>query len=212
MSKFDDLFNELKAEITRIGDRFLVQYFPVNPEQPARDFEYDVKSYCILTHASFEEFLEMVAEEILSRVQAEFLSKKISLATATLLLTYATNWKQDEAGGSIASCFDAVRNAIDVCKQKHSATLKDNHGFDQKYMLKVLNPVGMNVPTDEVKLNSVSKLASARGSFAHTRSKDAMYGEYKRAKTPLSPEDAKNYVSDCLHICEMIRDSANQRW
>lgn len=211
MSKFDHLFTELKAEITRIEKRFLSRYFPVNPEQTSQDFEYDVKSYCILAHASFEEFLEMVAEEILSQVQAEFLTKKISMATAALLLTYATNWKQDEAGGTIVACFDAVRNAIDTCKKKHSITLKDNHGFDQKYMLKVLNPVGLNVPADEPKLNSVSKLASARGSFAHTRSKNAMYGDYKRANTPLSPEDAKNYVSDCLHICEMIRDSANNR-
>lgn len=212
MSEFDDLYHELNAEISNIEDRFLKRYFPVDPAHTPEVFEYDVKSYCILSHASFEEFLEMVSEKILSKVQSEFLSKKISLASAALLLTYADKWRQDSDENHNLSCFDIVRSAIDDCKRKHSDTLRDNHGFAPKYMLKVLNPVGINAPSDELKLSSVHKLASARGSFAHAKAKNAIYGEYKKATTSLSPEDAKKIVSDCLQICDGIRNSANNRW
>lgn len=212
MSKFDDLFDELSVELADIEKRFLAGYFPVDPIHTPAIFEYDVKSYCILSHASFEEFLEMLSEEILSRIEDEFLSKKISLATASLLLSYARNWSQDGESSPIDSCFDAVREAIKDCKRKHSATLRENHGFALKYMLKVLNPVGINPPRDILKLDSVSKLASARGSFAHRKSKNAMYGDYRSATRPLAPEDARKIVEDCLMVCSAIRDSANSRW
>ncbi|MFD1797052.1 hypothetical protein FQV27_15680 [Paracoccus aurantiacus] len=212
MSEFDDLYDELSVELTNIEQRFLERYFPVDPSHTPDVFEYDVKSYCILSHASFEEFLEMMAEKILSKVESEFLSRQISLATASLLLSYATNWSQGGESNAFDTCFDAVRKAISDCKSKHSATLKDNHGFALKYMLKVLNPVGINPPNDSLKLDSASKLAKARGSFAHRKSKNAMYGEYRSTTRPLAPEDARKIVADCLQICSGVRDSANSRW
>lgn len=212
MSEFDDIFDELSVELVDIERRFLVKYFPVDPSHTPDIFEYDVKSYCILSHASFEEFLEMVSEKMLLKIESEFLSKKISLATASLLLSYARNWSQDGENSLFDSCFEAVREALKDCKKKHSATLKDNHGFALKYMLKVLNPVGLNPPSDTLKLDSISKLASARGSFAHRKSKNAMYGDYRSVTRPLAPEDARKIVSDCRAVCSEIRDSANARW
>lgn len=212
MSEFDKLYSELATEINEIERRFLSPYFPANPTHTPDFFEYDVKSCCILAHASFEEFLEMVSEAILSKLQAEFLSKKISLASAMLLLSYAGTNRQGNEETEPSSCFDFVRGALEDCRNKHSIALKDNHGFALKYMVKVLRPVGINAPKDDLKLDSVSKLASARGSFAHAKSKKAMYGEYKRATTSLSPEDARKIISDCLAICDSIRNSANNRW
>lgn len=213
MTKFDQLFQDLKAETTKLRERYLKPYLPAQPEHTPDVFEHDVKSFCVLSHASLEEFVELISDEILSKVEKEFQSKKISLAAASLLLAYADRTVfSDDENSSMSSCFDAVRLALENCKVRHAKTIADNHGFSTKYLRKLLHPVGINTPNDEIKMSSVRKLADARGSFAHSTAKNAMYGEYRKAKTPLTPEDASAIVNDCIDLCGLIRDSAKRRW
>ena len=65
---------------------------------------------------------------------------------------------------------------------------------------------------DGIETPSLQKLADARGSFAHTMAKNAMYGEYKKAKKSLAPEEARKLSEDCLVICEKIKNQALARW
>lgn len=105
------------------------------------------------------------------------------------------------------TCFNHVRLALEKCKEAHSKTLKDNHGFSLKYLRKLLTPVGINIPTGP-ELDSLQKLADARGTFAHSRGKSAQYGEYKKATKVLPPEEAAQIVIDCLSICRKIKEQA----
>jgi hypothetical protein len=213
MSDFDHMYSDLDADIVDIRMRYIDKYVPAKPEHTPEVFEYDVKAFCVLSHAVFEEYVELISEKIMTVIATEFLDRKISLATASLLLTYADKPKfSDSDVIEAATCFDAVRQAIEDCKKKHSEALRDNHGFALKYMRKILHPVGINAPKDEFRIESVRKLAKARGSFAHSRAKLAMYGEYKKARIPLSPEDAVDIVSDCLALCKDICEAAKARW
>mgnify|MGYP003349265807 CR=1 FL=1 len=56
------------------------------------------------------------------------------------------------------------------------------------------------------------KLAEARGSFAHEMAKLARYGSYKRAKRPLTPEEAAQAADDCKTICDGLRNRAKAIW
>jgi hypothetical protein len=206
------MFSALKAEIAALDVRYIKNYIPANPEQGPDDFEYDVKAFCLLCHAAFEEFVEGVSESIMAEIAPDLLQKKVSLATATFLMAYGNGWSVvEDENVSQERCFDLVRRAIDSAKQRHSHALKENHGFSTRYLRAILTPVGLNVP-DGLEIESVRKLADARGSFAHTVAKKAMYGEYKKANKSLAPEEAQKISEDCLKVCEMIKTQALARW
>jgi hypothetical protein len=75
----------------------------------------------------------------------------------------------------------------------------------------LLIPVGLNLPSGP-ELNSLKKLADARGSFAHTMALDAKYGEYKKANKVLTPEEAQSIATDCLNMCKDILQRTNAIW
>jgi hypothetical protein len=212
MAQLDLLFESLAKELSALEARYLQKYFPADPAVKPEDFEYDVKAFCLLAHASFEEFVEGVSELIMGEIEAQFLQKKITLSAALFMLTYGESPSiADRDEVAVDSCFDIVRNTLKEGKQKHSKVLKDNHGFSLKYLRGILIPVGLNVPQG-IELDSLKKLSDARGSYAHTRAKKALYGEYKSANNPMVPEDAKRIVDDCLVLCAEIKRQSLTRW
>lgn len=58
-------------------------------------------------------------------------------------------------------------------------------------------PLAIDIINDENIMNSLNQLSKARGKYAH-----------KRTKSVISPEDAKNYVQDCLLLCYYIKEQA----
>lgn len=146
------------------------------------------------------------------KVGKDFLEKKITLSTASFLLAYGQGISvEEDETGSQASCFQQIRLTLDEGKKQHSKILMDNHGFSAKYLRSILTPVGINVPNTPM-LDSVKKLADARGTFAHSRAKLALYGDYKAAKTPMVPEEAEIIVKDCLEVCDGLKEQAKAIW
>jgi len=208
MPDFDAMFEALKVEIQSLSGQFLNQFLPANPEHKPENFQYQIKAFSVLSHAAFEHYVESVSEAMLKKVESDFLGKKTSLSTLCLISAYgiAITLPQND-GDDETSCFDHIRKAIDEAKKQHSALLKDNHGVSAKYIRKLLIPVGINMPTGP-KMDSLNKLAEARGTFAHTMTEHAKYGGYKKAIKILTPEAAKDAVDDCLLVCETIKDRA----
>jgi hypothetical protein len=212
MADVEGMFAALVAEVTTLEARYIRKYIPADPQHGPEDYEYDVKAFCLLCHAAFEEFVEGISEAIMADVAPNLLNKKVTLATATLLMAYGNGL--DIAGDEDSPqlrCFDLVREALDGAKQRHSHALKDNHGFSVRYLRSILTPVALNVP-EGLEIESVRKLADARGSFAHTMAKKAMYGEYKKANKSLAPEEAREIAKDCLVVCRKIKDQSQVLW
>lgn len=209
MATLDEIHAGLTGELDRLASRYLDQYFPANPEHTPDIFEYDVKSYAILSHAAFEEFVESVSEIALGKIASDIMSQKISLSTVSLIMAYKQASKIEENESlSQPTCYAMVREAVDLCKVAHSNVLEKNHGFSVKYLRALLVPVGINVPSGP-EIDAVKKLADARGSFAHTAAKRAMYGKYKQATKVLTPDEAKDAVKDCLEVCDRIKVQAD---
>lgn len=208
----DDLFDALASEKDTLYDRYLRAYAPALPDHTPDVFEYDVKSYLILFHANFEDFAEQLSERLLASIESEFFKKKVSLATICLINFHGIKIELPTGDDDEdISCFDHVRNAILEAKRRQSNTIKENHGVSPKYLRWLLMPLGVNIPKD-VKIDSLKKLSRARGSFAHTMAKHAYYGEYKKAKHVMTPEEAEKIVSDCLSIASDICKNIQLRW
>lgn len=212
MADFDALFDALNMELERLRLKFLAGFIPAQPDHTPADFEYEVKSFCLLSHAAFEEFVEAISEAMMTKIEADLSSRQSTLSTACFLSFYGIKLITPEDDDSQdLSCFDHIRDAVAKAKRFHSAALKDNHGFSVKYIRKLLLPVGIDMPRGP-EMTSLKKLAEARGSFAHTMARLARYGGYKRANRILTPEEAAEAAEDCRKICDNMRMRAKAVW
>ncbi|WP_212612235.1 HEPN domain-containing protein [Ectopseudomonas oleovorans] len=203
------MLDELKAEIIKLGDKFLLPWLPAKPEHQPEQFEHDVKAYCVLTHAIFEEFVEELSLMAMEEAIEAWKKKNPTKGTISLLCSYGACLsipEKDEEDQE--DVFTQIRKELDETKSKHSNVLSNNHGFSLKYLRKILTPVGVDIPTDIVLLESLKNLAEARGSFAHTQAQKAQYGKWKQAKKPMTPEQARVAVNDCIDLCQKLVDRA----
>lgn len=202
MANISDIYQGLQKEIESLEKVFISKWLPARPENAPEDFQYDVKAYCVLAHAAFEEYVEDLSLIALEEARQGWLKKEFSAATVSLLMFYKASLEaienEDEPQERV---FDIVRMGIDDCAKKHSQALSQNHGFSLKYLRRMLIPVGIDVPSSVKLTASLGELAEARGSYAHTRAARAHYGQWKRASRPMSPEKAKETVEDCLALC-----------
>jgi hypothetical protein len=49
-------YTELTAYVAELAQKFVNGYIPADPNTPPDAYAHDVKAYCILSHAAFEEF------------------------------------------------------------------------------------------------------------------------------------------------------------
>lgn len=67
--------------------------------------------------------------------------------------------------------------------------------------MKLLIPVGIDIPENLSLLNSLQKLAKYRGEYAHTKGDLTVI---------LSAPDSANYIIDALQLCKIIDDSISE--
>ncbi|MBD1394942.1 HEPN domain-containing protein [Mucilaginibacter glaciei] len=79
--------------------------------------------------------------------------------------------------------------------------IEANHGASLKYLLKLLIPVGIDIPQDLSLLNSLQKVAKYRGTYAHTKGDVTVI---------LSASDIVKYVADAFELCKLIDGSINK--
>lgn len=205
MATIDSLLDDLTKEIAALKDHFLKRWLPAAPEHGPDDFQHDVKAYCVLTHAAFEEFAENLSTLAAKEAQAAWLAKKYHSGAFALLSAYSfkLNIVAEETQDQ-DRYFDQFRFGLEDCIRRHSDALHNNHGFSLKYLRSILTPVGIDVPTNPALMESLRDLAEARGSYAHTTAKLGLYGRRASAKRPMSPEDAKAAVDDCVQLCNEL--------
>lgn len=206
MADINQLFDDLRTEIHNLEKRFISKWMPADPLVPPEDFEHDVKAFCVLAHAAFEEFVEEISLMVVKAAKNAWLHQKFSKAAVAMLLAYQSKLDIiDEEDQQQDKLFDQVRKKLDECAAAHSNALAKNHGFSLKYLRSILTPVAIDIPEDDFQLMSALKeLTEARGSFAHSLAKQARYGKWKRADRPMVPESAKDTVADCLRLCQEL--------
>lgn len=199
----EDLENKYVKLESHLMDLMLRYIAPhLDPMQTPKDYDFDVHSFCILSHAAFEEFVEDVTLYSIDRIEREFKSvvRKFSYATLCFLHfdEHPLSLNEDKKWSDILN--DYMMKRINERKSELSKYAKtENHGIDIKYLRKLLIPIGIDVPRNPKHTNSLDKLKQVRGAYAHS---------YNRVQNSLAPEDAENIVLDVLEMFKAIKDKA----
>lgn len=196
----DILHGELTSHVAELTKKFILPYIPADPSIAPEIYAHDVKAYCMLSHAAFEEFFEGVALSVTDCAINQWLSKrKVSDVLITLLCCHGAKMKIDDDETSLErKPFDYLRPLVENAKVYFAKEVHKNHGVSILYLRGLLVPVAIEISQDPNWLNSLSKLAEGRGSYAHKG----------RVKTVLVPEDARRYVEDVLALCNDVRTKA----
>jgi len=198
MSKFDEKYVSLVEYIEDLHGRYIKKYFPTNPEHTPDIYEHDVKVFCIMSHSALEEYFEDISKDVLTEsVSIYENSNKILLPLLSLLSCsnnkYLINLKTD----SLDTVKNKLKDVVDKARTEYCAAVGNNHGIRISHLKSILYPVSLEIDDTPRQIDSLKKLASNRGSFAHTT---------KRCS--IDPKEAKIIVDDCLEIALSIKEQA----
>ncbi len=197
MADLNALYTELTSYIQELDVKFVDRFIPAIPGTPPSDYAHDVRAYCVLCHAAFEDYMETLVLTVASHaVDQWIIARKINDVIPALLSWNGAKIKiNDNEKAPETKPFDYLRPLVLNAKSSFSREVFKNHGVSILYLRNLLIPVSIEINPDANLLNSLEQLAEGRGNYAHKG----------KVKTVLAPEDAKKYVKDVLTICDDVR-------
>ena len=207
----------MSSAVVELQSKFLGPYL-ADPGSSPDDWGNDVKAFCILCHAAFEDFAEdlslIVCENSLRKWNTP--KREVDIVLLSLAAFYGANIGIEEKENlSQLPVNDMLRKELDEIRTKHRQAIDDNHGFSKKYLRNLMTPIGINIPDEPASDAALSKISSARGSFAHTYKKGSEFTEGKSKwgsnRKLMSPDDAREAAEDCLNICNELKTRAVKR-
>lgn len=173
-----------------------------DPLESPENYKLDVRSFCVLAHAAFEEFIESLCLYVLNEIEKNFSNKlQVSYSTLCLLHFKGTDKEpDDESWKDSDKLFDRIKSQIDEIKSGFSNfIMQNNHGISLKYLKKLIIPLGIDLPFDIKEITALGNLAQYRGAYAHTS---------YRKDIVVSPEDAWECVNDVYGMCVKLAKKA----
>lgn len=198
--ELNERFSALEDHIAELLIRYIDAH--KDPMERPADYNLDVQSFCILCHAAFEEFIEDVTLYSVDRIENEFKGNPRKYSYATLcLLHFDDHQKCINDEKDWPEIFNEyLLNRISERKNELSRyAMQANHGIDVKYLRKLLQPIGIEVPRNPIEIAALAQLKAIRGTYAHS---------YARSKNPIPPEDAEKIVYDVLDMVKRIKEKA----
>lgn len=205
MGNLTEAYLSLAVSGYKLRQKFLCHYLTTRTGQIASpdEFEFEVRSFCVLFHASLEAYIEGVAFHVYKDAKEQLITTgKVSKALFSLIMhTPSLKCEIDED-----SPFDSlIHRARVLLDDKADAyidnLLENNHGAGKKYLKNVLMRLGIDINESWMELESLQKLVNARGEFAHW---DIKHQRGKVRPKIISPDDADEYLSDCLKLAKKI--------
>ncbi|HEY0722566.1 MAG TPA: HEPN domain-containing protein [Pyrinomonadaceae bacterium] len=196
MANLNALYGDLNSNVQELAAKFVDKFIPADPAASPSIYELDVRAYCVLSHAAFEDFIEAVVLAVCGHAVDQWITarKTTDVVLALLCWNGAKLTIDDDENSPETKPFDYLRPLVENAKAAFSREVHMNHGVSVRYLRSLLIPVNIEVPQDANLLNSLGKLAEGRGTYAHKG----------RVKSVLVPEDAKRYVEDVLRLCDNI--------
>jgi len=203
MRQLDDIYGELSQHLDAYKQRFISPHVPANPEAQPQSFAFDVKAYCILSHAALEDYFETVSLSIVSQaIDAWITRRQPSECILMLIGRYGIAYSlSDEDAGPDVRIFDTVREMLVDVKKRFSRDIHDNHGVSVRHLRKLVAPIGCDFIPDGNASNAFVQLSKERGIYAHKVG----------AQQVLAPEDAAGFVTDCLRYAEWLKEELKRK-
>lgn len=197
----DQKFDELEKNLDRLRERFVAPHIQ---QLQGNAHELDIKSYCILSHALFEQFIEevciAVAKDSMDRWNSQ--PREVTRPLLTLISFYGQKCSSEITPSSkVHRGSDLVRLAVDEAYRIYGNYIRqDNHGITEKHLRALLWPVGIEVSTDVRFVGSLEQLTKNRGFHAHGYD----------IKKIIAPTEALNWVNDCKELSKEIKEDAKK--
>lgn len=208
-AEINKIYDDTQDYILGLKSNLLDKHL-ANPLASPDEYDLDVKSYCILSHAAFEDFIESISLKVMEICIENYTVKRKFSESIISLLHFKSSAgikyinKLDEKT-PIVNTFDYVRKELVEIKSSFSQEIVHNHGVSIKYIRQLLMPIAIDITNDDTILDSLKQLASERGFYAHR------FLERGTVKRSIEPEKAVIIVEDCLLLCLDIRDKAKNR-
>lgn len=204
MHNIISLYSDLKKDISNIESKFVAKHLQIIPYIESDKYRDDVKAYCILSHALFENYFEQIALIVMEESIERYINKLEITKPILSLLSYSNSSMDIEEKSKKKTVFepnnrayDRIKKVLEETKKQISYEIINNHGMSINYLPYILLPVHINITSDSIILASIAELAKARGEYAHAKV------EYS-----LEPETAVTFVHDCLRLCDNVKIQA----
>lgn len=196
---------DLKTNITQIKQQFIDRHL-ADPLVTDNVYRLDINAFCVLSHAYFEQYFEEISSIVSESIVDTYKNhKKVSIGTLMLMHSISITkfpYKSDDV--SLKNIYDYVNQDLHKSIATLKESLKGNHGASLKYLKNILIPVGIDVPSDPIYMDSLQKLVTERGVFAHGNKQD---GTIRR---PYTPSQANSIVDDCINLAVEINSLARK--
>lgn len=192
MVSIKDSLDKLELYLLELEEKYIDTHD--DPLEDPDKYKLDVRSYCVLSHAAFEEFVENICLYTLNEIEDKFINtQRISYSTLCLLHFNGNNKTiDDDSWNDNDRIYDYLLAQLKSIKSVFSKYIvNQNHGVGVKYLKKLLIPLGLYTPLDIKHLTSLDNLTQYRGGYAHTSHRNIR---------SLAPEDAKTYIRDVYEI------------
>ena len=208
MNEFEKLLSELREDIEELEKTFVRGFIDDRKKKPDQvadpdEYEHHVKAYCVLCHAALEEYFKDVARAVMKRCIKEWIYLRKYTDTLVILVSYYGQKLEidHDENTNETKVFDYLRGIFDEVEDKFSRAIYRNNGISLENLRNLLIPVAIDITDDANLKNSLNQLVHERGTYAHKGNKGA-----------LAPEYAKDYVDDCLELCEDVKAKAESKF
>ena len=203
-----DEYTNLDKYLRQIYNKYIKPHKDNEVEDVHEDYILDLKCYCTLAHAAFEEFIENICKYLIEEMIDNLKTNgRISWCTLCFFCFYVDKLAIKEADLQTMRLphnnilFKKLLTKACEAYNSYLQDINNNHGINIKYLLHLLPSVGLDIPNDTIKINSLSKLTESRGVFAHHYS-------ISRLTRIASLDDVKNYVDDVKDIVSELYEKA----
>lgn len=209
MADLDVLYTDIESYLQDLEKNYLSKHIATKTATPD-DYSNDVKSYCVLSHATFEEFMETIAITLMHKTVDDFIMHHKITESLVALMHFKSNGegylvKENADVNQTNTSYDYIRLRLLEIKGRFSKEVFNNHGISLKYLKQLLLPLAIDISTDPTMMNSLGVLARERGSYAHR------FLEKGTIKKSIAPEDAKIIVDDCFKLCFDVKEKVKVR-
>lgn len=190
--------NALENRLLELELKFIEPHS--SPTESPSEYLLDLQSYAILSHAAFEEYVELITVKVADESYNKFKNEnKISFTTLCMLHFVGAhdslnNWENSDR------LYDKILTKLGSINNKIKEQVKENNGMNLKYLKQLLIPVGLEIPHTTKEIGAFDKLAKYRGDFAH------------KSTTGLSviptPSDVVTVVGDVLDYMNALDKQA----
>lgn len=133
--------------------------------------QVNLRSYIVLTHAAFEEYLEGMSKRLLNTTISLLSRDMVCIGALALISSYrAKQENMREVYPGTGRMIDAIRTRVNCAQVAHETVIKNNNGIKPSSVAALMKPFGIELERFAVLLNELQMFGERRGGLAHTGS------------------------------------------